>query len=112
MKTSLISGVLALLLITSPGAFRQQLSADQKIERTSKLLNSLETRGPAALAYVGSRRYTQHNLAVADGPRGVRDLLQHLPVGTTVHTVRIFADGDYVIAQSDFNSGDPKVGRL
>ena len=110
MKTSLISGVLALLLITSPGAFAQQLSADQKIERTSKLLKSLETRDPATLAYVDSRRYTQHNLAVADGPRGVRDLVQHPPAGTTVHTVRIFADGDYVVAQSDYNFGGPKVG--
>lgn len=36
--------------------------------------------------------------------------MQNSPAGTRVHTVRIFSDGDYVVAQSDYNFGGPKVG--
>jgi predicted SnoaL-like aldol condensation-catalyzing enzyme len=110
VKKKFISGTLALLLITSGVAVAGQLTADQKIDRVGKLLKSLETRDQAALAYIDSKHYTQHNLAVADGPRGVRNLVLHPPAGTTVHTVRIFADRDYVVAQSDYICGGPKVG--
>ena len=110
VKKSFVSIGLALLLITSGVAVAGQLTADQKIDRVGKLLKSLETKDPTSLAYVDSKRYTQHNLAVEDGPRGVRSLVLHPPAGTTVHTVRIFADGDYVVAQSDYFFDGPKVG--
>ena len=89
--------------------FAAQLTPAQKIDTVTTLLKSLETRDPRPLAYIGSR-YTQHNLRVADGPAALNELVLHSPAGTTVHTVRIFADGDYVVAQTDYNFGGPKVG--
>jgi predicted SnoaL-like aldol condensation-catalyzing enzyme len=100
---------LTMLSITCGAALAAQLTPAQKIDRVTTLLKSLETRDLRPLAYIGST-YTQHNLQVADGPAGVRELVLHPPAGTTVHTVRSFADGDYVIAQTDYNFGGPKVG--
>jgi predicted SnoaL-like aldol condensation-catalyzing enzyme len=100
---------LTMLSITCGAALAVQLTPSQKIDRVTTILKSLETRDLRPLAYIGSS-YTQHNLQVADGPAGVRELVLHPPAGTTVHTVRIFADGDYVAAQNDYNFGGPKVG--
>jgi len=100
---------LTMLSITCGAALAAQLTPAQRIDRVTTLLKSLETRDLRPLAYIGSS-YTQHNLQVADGPAGVRELVLHPPAGTTVHTVRIFADGDYVVAQTDYNFGGPKVG--
>ncbi len=85
---------LTMLSITCGAALAAQLTPAQRI---------------GTLAYIGSS-YRQHNLQVADGPAGVRELVLHPPPATTVQTVRIFADGDYVVAQTDYNFGGPKVG--
>jgi predicted SnoaL-like aldol condensation-catalyzing enzyme len=87
-----------------------QLSPTQKIDRATRLLKSLETRDLRPLAYVDSRSYTQHNLQVANGPAALRELVLHSRAGTSVRTVRIFADDDYVVAHTDYNFGGPKVG--
>ena len=100
---------LTMLSITCGAALAAQLTAAQRIDRVTTLLKGLETRDVRPLAYIGSS-YTQHNLQVADGPVGFRELVLHPPAGTTVHTVRMFADGDYVVAQTDYNFGGPKVG--
>ena len=98
---------LTILSITCGAALAAQLTPARRIDRVTTLLKSLETRDLRPLAYIGSS-YTQHNLQVADGPAGVRELVLHPPAGTTVHTVRIFADGDFVVAQTDYNFGGPK----
>ena len=100
---------LTMLSITCGAALAAQLTPAQRIGRVTTLLKSLETRDLRPLAYIGSS-YRQHNLQVADGPAGVRELVLHPPPATTVQTVRIFADGDYVVAQTDYNFGGPKVG--
>jgi predicted SnoaL-like aldol condensation-catalyzing enzyme len=74
---------LTMLSITCEAALADQLTSAQKIDRVTTLLNSLETRNPRPLAYIGAS-YTQHNLQVADG--------------------------DYVVAQTDYNFGGPKEG--
>jgi predicted SnoaL-like aldol condensation-catalyzing enzyme len=109
MQNRLTVWVLTTLSMICGPAFAAQLTPAQKIDRVTTLLKSLETRDPRPLAYIGSR-YTQHNLRVADGPAALNELVLHSPAGTTVHTVRIFADGDYVVAQTDYNFGGPKVG--
>jgi predicted SnoaL-like aldol condensation-catalyzing enzyme len=95
--------------VTFGAALAAQLAPAQKIDRVTTLLKSLETRDPGPLAYIGSS-YTQHNPRVADGPAALKELVLHSPAGTTVHTVRIFADGDYVVAQTEYNFDGPKVG--
>src|ERR1700730_203062 len=100
---------LTMLSITCGAALAAQLTPAQKIDSGTTLLKRLETRDLRPLAYISST-YTQHNLQVADGPAGVRELVLHPPAGTPVEPVRIFADGDYVAAQTDYTFGGPKVG--
>src|SRR5712691_5578747 len=70
---------LTMLSIACGAALAAQLTSAQKVDRVTTLLKSLETRDPRPLAYIDSSRYTQHNLQVADGPAGVRELVLHPP---------------------------------
>jgi predicted SnoaL-like aldol condensation-catalyzing enzyme len=75
------------------------------------LLKSIETGDAAPVASVNPQKYIQHNLAVGDGLAGLGAVLQALPKGSAkVNTVRIFQDGDYVVAHTDYNFFGPKVG--
>jgi predicted SnoaL-like aldol condensation-catalyzing enzyme len=75
------------------------------------LLKSLETGAPGPLEVLSPTRYVQHNLDVADGVEGVRELVRRLPRGATkVNTVRVFQDGDFVFAHSEYDFFGPKVG--
>lgn len=75
------------------------------------LLNSLETgdEGPAAIIH--PERYRQHNLSVADGLAGLGAALAAAPPGSIrVRTVRVFEDGDFVFAHTDYDFFGPKIG--
>lgn len=75
------------------------------------LLKSIETADPAPVAHVNAGKYIQHNLAVGDGLAGLGAVLQALPPGSArVNTVRVFQDGDYVFAHTDYNFFGPKIG--
>ena len=110
MKSRITAFVLTMLLLTCEVVLAAQITPTQKIDRVTRLLKSLETRDLRPLAYVDSRSYMQHNLRVANGPAALRELVLHSPAGTSVRTVRIFADDDDVVAQTDYNFGGPKVG--
>ena len=110
MQNRLTVCVLTTFSMICGAAFAAQLAPAQKIDRVITLLKSLETRDPGPLAYIGSS-YTQHNPRVADGPAALKELVLNSPAGTAVHTVRIFADGDYVVAQTEDNFDSPN-GRL
>jgi predicted SnoaL-like aldol condensation-catalyzing enzyme len=74
------------------------------------LLKSIETGATEPLRVVDARAYEQHNLAAEDGVEGFVKLLQTLPRGSAkVHTVRVFEDGDYVVAHSDYGFFGAKV---
>jgi predicted SnoaL-like aldol condensation-catalyzing enzyme len=75
------------------------------------LLKSIETGDAGAVSVINPARYTQHNLAAADGLAGFGALLQALPQGSArVNTVRIFQDGDDVFAHTEYNFFGPKIG--
>jgi predicted SnoaL-like aldol condensation-catalyzing enzyme len=74
------------------------------------LLKSLETKDRAPFAYVNPDKYIQHNLRVGPDPAGVVALIQGLPLDTTVNTIRVFQDGDYVFAHTEYNFFGPKIG--
>lgn len=75
------------------------------------LLKSIETGDPKPVSYINPKKYVQHNLAVGDGLEGFGAVLQQLPKGSAkVNTVRVFQDGDYVFAHTDYNFFGPKVG--
>jgi predicted SnoaL-like aldol condensation-catalyzing enzyme len=75
------------------------------------LLKSIETGEPGPVAVINPAKYVQHNLAVADGIAGFAAVLQALPKGSAkVNTVRVFQDGDFVFAHSEYDFFGPKIG--
>ncbi len=63
------------------------------------------------MAAINPAKYIQHNLAVADGLAGFGAVLQALPKGSArAHTVRVFQDGNFVFAHTEYNFFGPKVG--
>ena len=75
------------------------------------LLKSIETGDAAPVAAVNAEKYTQHNLAVGDGLAGLGAALAALPPGSArVNTLRVFQDGDFVFAHTDYNFFGPKIG--
>src|SRR6204780_1435217 len=74
------------------------------------LLKSLETKDPVRLAYVNPNKYIQHNLQVGPGTAGVAALIQNMPPDASVNTSRVFEDGDYVFAHTEYNFFGPRIG--
>ena len=75
------------------------------------LLKAIETGAAAPVAVVNPARYVQHNLAIADGLAGFGAALQALPKGSArVNTVRVFQDGEFVFAHTDYDFFGPKIG--
>jgi len=109
MKTGLALAALALIAFGGETVMAKSLSQNEKKEMVRALLKSLETKDPAPLSYIDPTRYIQHNPNVEDGVKGVKQLITRLPKDTKVNTVRIFADGDYVVAHSEYNFFGPKV---
>ncbi len=75
------------------------------------LLRSIETgeHGPAAV--INPDKYIQHNLGVADGLAGFGAVLAQLPPGSArARTVRVFEDGDFVFAHTEYDFFGPKIG--
>ena len=75
------------------------------------LLKSIETGNAGPVAYINPNQYIQHNLSVGDGLAGFGAVLQALPKGSAkVNTVRVFQDGPFVFAHTDYNFFGPKIG--
>jgi predicted SnoaL-like aldol condensation-catalyzing enzyme len=80
-------------------------------EKVVELLKSIETGAAEPVGYINPNKYIQHNLSAEDGLAGFGKLLQALPKGSAkVNTVRAFEDGNYVIAQTEYNFFGPKAG--
>lgn len=79
--------------------------------QVSALLKSIETGEAGPVAVVNPEKYIQHNLAVGDGLAGFAAVLGALPPGSArVNTRRVFADGDFVFAHTEYNFFGPKIG--
>jgi predicted SnoaL-like aldol condensation-catalyzing enzyme len=85
--------------------------AENRKTQVVALLKSIETgeKGPGAI--VNPNKYIQHNLAVGDGLSGLLEVLAALPEGSAqVNTRRVFADGDFIFAHTEYNFFGPKIG--
>lgn len=83
---------------------------DQKAQVVA-LLKAIETGESAPVAIINPDKYIQHNLGGADGLAGFAALLKALPKDSAkVNTVRVFQDGDFVFAHTDYNFFGPKIG--
>jgi predicted SnoaL-like aldol condensation-catalyzing enzyme len=83
----------------------------EKEKQVVDLLKAIETSAAEPVAVINPEKYVQHNLGAADGLKGFGELLAALPKGSAkVNTVRVFEDGEYVIAHTDYDFFGPKVG--
>jgi predicted SnoaL-like aldol condensation-catalyzing enzyme len=72
------------------------------------LLKAIETGAAKPVDVINPERYTQHNLGAADGLAGLGAFLAELPPNSArVDTVRVFQDGDFVFAHTEYNSLAP-----
>jgi predicted SnoaL-like aldol condensation-catalyzing enzyme len=79
-------------------------------QQVVELLKSIETGDSEAALYINPQKYIQHHLTIADGLAGFKTLYA-LPKGSVkVNTVRVFQDGDYVFAHTDYDLYGPKIG--
>jgi predicted SnoaL-like aldol condensation-catalyzing enzyme len=75
------------------------------------LLASIESGASEPVGSIDPARYTQHNLAVGDGLAGFGAVLAALPPGSArVRTARVFQDGAFVFAHTEYNFFGPKIG--
>jgi predicted SnoaL-like aldol condensation-catalyzing enzyme len=110
MRTPLLVGAaLGLFGRSFPHASAHGLSQQDKKESVRALLKSLETRDSRPTRIINPKRFVQHDPRTEDGVEGFRRWAARLPSDTRVNTIRIFADGDYVVAQSEFNMAGPKI---
>lgn len=84
-----------------------------KIDNKQKvvgLLKSIETGDSKPISYINPKKYIQHNLSAADGLAGFGELLAQLPKGSAkANTIRVFEDGDYVFAHTEYDFFGPKI---
>ena len=80
-------------------------------QKVVALLKSIETGASEPVGFINTNKYIQHNLAVADGLNGFGELLKQLPPKSAkVNTVRVFQDGEFVFAHTEYNFFGPKIG--
>jgi len=111
-KTVLLSSLAALLITGCTLSHDNNVGAiKNEKQQVVELLNSIENGSPEPVAYINQSKYIQHNLAVKDGLAGFGEVLQALPKGSAkVKVDRVFKDGDFVFAQTEYNFFGPKAG--
>jgi predicted SnoaL-like aldol condensation-catalyzing enzyme len=97
-----------------PRAYNPQRSS-QRItnykQQVVAFLKSIETGDSKPLAYINGNKYVQHNLSIGDGLAGFSAALQSLPKESAkANTARVFEDGNFVFAHTEYNFFGPKVG--
>lgn len=94
----------------------KELQEDMKIsqrEQVRELLNSIESGDSKPAKYINSQNFKQHNLTAGDGVAGFANFLSALkeyPEPAKVNIIRIFEDGDYVFAHTEYNLFGEKIG--
>lgn len=82
-----------------------------KKEQIYALLKGIESGDPQAVAVVDESKYIQHNPLTKTGNVGLAELFLRLSkTNPHVKIVRIFEDGDYVFAHTDYDFNVIEVG--
>ncbi len=75
------------------------------------LLKGIETGDPAAVAVVNQHKYIQHNPQTQEGGIGLAELFKQLSKSSPrVNIVRVFEDGDYVFAHTEYDFAHSNIG--
>ncbi len=82
-----------------------------KKAQISKLLKGIETGDPESVTVVNEEKYIQHNPLTHTGNTGLAELFKRLSkTSPRVNIVRVFEDGDYVFAHTDYDFNVVEIG--
>jgi predicted SnoaL-like aldol condensation-catalyzing enzyme len=82
-----------------------------KKDQICTLLKGIETGDLEAVAVVNESKYIQHNPLTREGNVGLAELFKRLSQNSPrVNIVRIFEDGDYVFAHTDYDFNVVEIG--
>jgi len=82
-----------------------------KKEQICELLKSIETGDPASISIVNEEKYIQHNPQTYEGGEGLAKLFKRLSkTSPRVNIVRIFEDGDFVFAHTEYDFSARNIG--
>ena len=80
-------------------------------KRICALLKGIETGDAMAVAVVNEDRYIQHNPQTHEGSEGLAALFKQLSKSSPrVNIVRVFEDGDYVFAHTEYDFSSSNIG--
>jgi len=83
----------------------------KKKDQIRKLLKGIETGDPESVTVVNEDKYIQHNPLTPEGSEGLAELFKRLSqTSPRVNIVRIFEDGDYVFAHTDYDFNVLEIG--
>ena len=75
------------------------------------LLKGIETGDEASVAVVNPDKYIQHNPQTHEGGIGLAELFKQLSKSSPrVNIVRIFSDGDYIFAHTEYDFSHSNIG--
>jgi predicted SnoaL-like aldol condensation-catalyzing enzyme len=75
------------------------------------LLKGIETGDPSSVSVVNQAKYIQHNPQTHEGGEGLAALFKRLSKSNPrVNIVRIFEDGDYVFAHTEYDFSSSNIG--
>lgn len=80
-------------------------------EQIRTLLKGIETGDPEAVTVVNEKKYIQHNPLTREGNIGLAELFKRLAkTSPKVEIVRIFEDGDFVFAHTEYDFNEVEIG--
>ena len=83
----------------------------RKKEQICDLLKGIETGDPASVSVVNEGKYIQHNPQTHEGSEGLADLFKRLSkTSPRVNIVRVFEDGDFVFAHTEYDFAARNIG--
>ena len=110
IKASVVVAPLLIAGIATADA-QDRANMDSNKKKVSELLDSFNTGDAAPIAYINAENYVQHNLDVGDGLAGFGEVMKNAPPqGFKAKVHRVFADGDYVVAHTEYDFFGPKAG--
>ena len=84
---------------------------NKRKDQICTLLKGIETGDAAAVVVVNEDKYIQHNPQTHEGSEGLAVLFKQLSKSSPrVNIVRVFADGDYVFAHTEYDFASSNIG--
>lgn len=82
-----------------------------KKEQIRELLKGIETGDPSSVSVVNEEKYIQHNPQTLEGSEGLAELFKRLSkTSPRVNVVRVFEDGDFVFAHTEYDFATRNIG--